>query len=380
MKKESPKRPIVVIHFHPLELYPPVCNLLNYLTKNPGSNIIVITTENDKGKKLAAYSNTSGKVLINRAPAISSKSRFRLFQYLFFYLNTLRLLIKHRPRSVLYFDTISSWPALIYKRMRGPSLQLLAHYHEYVSPNEYAGNMLLVKIMHRIEAKMYTHSYSWISQTNEVRLQKMIRDNSLENMGQSVFHTMPNYPSIDWIKNERSFFGTPKKNRLVYLGALGYDTMYLKEVTDWVIQYKDHFTLDFFAYNIDEKAKEFLDSIQQDCIRFRGGVNYEELPHLLTDYDIGLVIYKPVSDNWIYNAPNKVFEYLACGLDVWFAKTMTFTLTLAREDVYPKIIPVDFEKLDKFNFEKAVNREGLMLKTSQYFYEGVYEEVYQALN
>jgi hypothetical protein len=263
--------------------------------------------------------------------------------------------------------------------MRGSSVKLLAHYHEYLNLNEYAHNMWLVKTLHRQEAKMYQRSYMWISQTNEARLKKIILDNNLENIGGEMFHTMPNYPSKNWATSKTDF-GSSGKIRLVYVGAVGYDSMYLKEVVDWVIKNKNYFTLDLYSYNMDRKAKQFLGSIQDDSTRFHGTVNYNDLPLLLKYYDIGLVIYKPVSDNWIDNAPNKIFEYLACDLDVWFAKTMTYSLRLTKEKTVPKIIPVDFEKLDEFDFRKAISREGLSYKETNFFYENVYHEILGAIS
>jgi len=370
---------IVIIHFQPLELYPPVCNLVNYLALNSNDRIIVITTENKKAKKFQSYKNNSKQVVIKRTSAIVPASRLRLFRYFFFYVNTLRLLLKYAPQSVLYFDSISSCPALIYKKIKGSKVKLLTHYHEYCSPVEYAENMFLTKAMHRQEVKMYPHSYHWISQTNEVRLQKMITDNHLENIEQCVFHIMPNYPSRHWAKSKTSY-RVSKRTKLVYVGSLGFETTYLQELTEWVVKNKDHFTLDVYSHNIDEKAKSFLASVHQDCIQFHGAVNYQELPNLLTNYDVGLVIYKPVSENWIQNAPNKVFEYLACGLDVWFSKTMTYTLSLATEATFPKTIPVDFETLDDFDFEKVVNREGLTYIESNFFYENVYNDILTAMS
>jgi hypothetical protein len=267
----------------------------------------------------------------------------------------------------------------MYKKVKGSSVTLLAHYHEYLNLNEYGHNMWLVKTLHRQEAKMYQHSYMWISQTNEVRLKKIMRDNNLENIGGEIFHTMPNYPSKDW-GTRKTDFGSSGKTRLVYVGAMGYDSMYLKEVVDWVIKNKNYFTVDLYSYNMDGKAKEFLCSIQDDSIRFHGTVDYKELPILLKNYDIGLVIYKPVSDNWIDNAPNKIFEYLACDLDVWFSKTMTYALRLTKEKTVPKIIPVDFEKLDDFDFKKAINRDGLSYKETNFFYEDVYPDILTAIN
>ena len=362
-----------------MELYPPICNLLDYVTINGGDKIIVITTEIDKGKKLQTCNNFSEKIIIKRAPGIFPTSRIRLFSYLLFYLNCLRLLLKHQPKSVLYFDTISSWPALVYKRMKGTAVKLLVHYHEYVSPREYAENMFLVKTMHRQETKMYSHSYHWISQTNEVRLQKMITDNHLESTNQSLFHIMPNYPSKYWAK-EKTSFNSSSKVRLVYIGSLGFDTMYLKELVEWVLHNKSSLSLDLYAYNIGKHAKMFLESINDDGVVLHNGCNYKELPAILKNYDVGLVIYKPVAENWIQNAPNKVFEYLACGLDVWFSKTITYTLSIARKNVYPKIIPVDFDNLKEFNIQKAIARDGINLKANDFFYENVYGEIYKSLS
>jgi len=275
---------------------------------------------------------------------------------------------------VLYFDTISSWPALMYKKIKRSKIKLMAHYHEYCSPQEYANNMLLIKAFHRMEAKMYPHSYHWISQTNEVRLQKMVYDNHLESIEQSVFHTMPNYPSKFWAKSKTNH-EISKKIRLVYVGSLGYDTTYLKELTEWVVKNKTDVTLDFYSHNVDEKAKSFLASVKEDTIQFHGSINYTQLPKVLINYDIGLVLYKPVSENWIHNAPNKVFEYIACGLDVWFSKTITYTITVARESTFPKIIAVNFENLNEFDFEKAIDRGGLCYKENNFFYENVYHEI-----
>jgi len=375
--KNQTSSSIVIIHFQPLELYPPVCNLLDYLTKNSQDKIIVITTENRKDTQLPLYRNISKQILIKRTPAIVSTSSLRLWHYLFFYLKGLQILLKNQPDSILYFDTISSWPALMYKKIKA-KVKLLAHYHEYCSPQEYATNMFLVKRMHKQETKMYSDSYHWISQTNEVRLQKMIRDNHLENVGRAVFHTMPNYPSRYWARRKTNY-GTSEKLRLVYVGSLGYDTMYLKELTEWILQNKNQFTLDLYSHNIDDKASAFLGSLQADNVQFHGAVNYRELAGVLANYDVGLVIYKPVSDNWIQNAPNKVFEYLACGLDVWFSKTMRFCLSLATKETFPKIIPVDFENLEDVDFKKAVTREGLLHKETHFFYENIYPDILAAL-
>lgn len=370
---------IIILHFNPLERFPPALNLFSYLTANSDERFIVISSRRSNESVVGEYQNHSGNVIVKRTPAIVSNSVFRIFGYLFFYGCSFYLLVKYKPQSVLYFETISSWPALFYKKLRGNKVKLLVHYHEYNTLLEYENGMRLVKLMHQMEKKMYPYAFDWISQTNEIRLEKFINDNELENVNQSKFHTMPNYPSKYWAKGKTDF-NSSDKIRLVYIGSIGYDTMYLKELTDWTILNKDKVSLDFYTDNIDDKAKDFLHSLKDDCITFHGGCDYNDLPAKLVNYDVGLVIYKPVSENWIHNAPNKVFEYLACGLDVWFPETMSYTLSKARMNVYPKILAVDFENMQDFNFQKAINRNGLLYKETDFFYENIYHDILSALS
>ena len=377
MKKKK-KTQIVIIHFQPLELYPPVLNFLKYLDK-PEMSALVLSTRNKKGSVFNQFKGLSENIEIKRTPAIIPSSPFRILSYSFFYIYTFCLLVKRNPKAVLYFETISSWPALMYKKWKKNKANLFVHYHEYVSLNEYRNNMRLVKWMHALESKMYEKDYHWISHTNEPRMQKFMTDHRLEKINRNVFHTMPNYPSGNWAK-EKTAFGCAEKIRLVYVGSLGYDTMYLKEIVDWVILNAGYISLDIYSHNMDERSRRFLQTIQDNHVRVQDACDYEQLPATLKNYDVGLVIYKPTSDNWIYNAPNKVFEYLACGLDVWFSKTMAYTSTFAQEDVFPKIIPVDFEKLNAFNFRKAINREGLSMVENSFYYENVYDEIYKSLS
>jgi len=267
----------------------------------------------------------------------------------------------------------------MYKKLRGNKVKLLVHYHEYLNPVEYTQNMRLVRKMYKLEDNLFSGHYSWISHTNENRLNNFIKDHHLEKDNQSVFHVMPNYPSKYWAKGETSF-NSSNKIRLVYIGSLGLETMYLKELVTWVQSHKESLSLDFYSHNVDEAAKTFLESINDGCIVLHKGCDYEQLPRILKNYDVGLVIYKPVSENWIQNAPNKVFEYLACGLDVWFSKTITYTLSIARDDVYPKIIAVDFDNLKEFNIQKAIKRDGIKLKSDDFFYENIYGEIYKNLS
>ena len=365
------KRKVVIIHFQPLERFPPVLNLLNYFGDNNELDLTVISTLNNEEKSLKSFTHPNIRII--RTPGIRPGSLFRLINYCRFYLGSLWFLLNIKPHIVLYYETLSSWPVLIYKKVRKKKLKVFLHCHEYTSPENY-NDMWLVKQMHKMETRMYP-SFSWISHTNEVRLEKFKEDHFLNKMDKSVFHLMPNYPPRKWSLFQTEF-GSGSKTRLVFAGSLGYDNMYLKEIVDWVILNKEFVSVDFYSYNVDDKARNYFDSLETDCIQFYGGCDYNDLPGILQNYDVGLVLYKPYNFNHINGISNKVYEYLACGLDVWFPTDNTYMLSILRKKEWPKILALDFSHLNDFDLIKAVNRQRLNEAENLNFAENVYSEIY----
>jgi hypothetical protein len=51
----------------------------------------------------------------------------------------------------------------------------------------------------------------------------------------------------------------------------------------------------------------------------------------LINYDIGVTIYNGHIPNYIYNVPNKILEYLACGLNVWYSSELISTQKFIEE-------------------------------------------------
>ena len=74
--------------------------------------------------------------------------------------------------------------------------------------------------------------------------------------------------------------------------------------------------------------------------------------------DVGVVLYNGHIPNYIYNAPNKLFEYLACGLDVWFPDVMAGSMDYVNKNGFPKVLSIDFNNLNKFDLAAAIERQG----------------------
>ena len=354
-------------------------NLVEYLGTRLDRPIIVLTNRKSKLNKLQQYQPGLNGVKVVRIASQVLPIFLRYVNYVAFYSKALFYVLKYQPTEVLYVETLSSWPALIYKKLKGEKVKLMVHYHEYTELELYAREMKMSRFMHKLERKMYAH-FSWISHTNPVRLQLFKDEHGLEGMPASTFHVLPNYPPAAWLSTNRDGENKSTVKKMVFVGSLGYDNMYIQEIVDWIGCRRGEFCLDVYSYNIDKKAKEILENTPYDNIKYYGGCDYQSLPEILSGYDIGLDIYKPYALNHVHGVSNKVFEYLACGLDVWFSVDKSFTLQFARENVYPKIIPVNFGKLDAFDYMAAMNRHGLPFRPSGFFYENVYVEILNFIN
>jgi len=293
-----------------------------------------------------------------------------IVKYAVYNLATLFLLFRYRPAVVLYYESISAIPAIIY-RWFFRSAKLMVHYHEYVTPREYQEGMKLVRFAHSLEKKNY-HLFDWISQTNSDRLRLFAMDEKIDDGVKERMHLFPNYPPQDWQKAPANSLSNP--GRLVYVGALSLETTYLKELVEWVNKQHGTVTLDLYSNNFPETTSRYLSDVGSDVIRFNGGIEYQELPTVLANYHVGVVLYKGHIPNYIYNVPNKVFEYLAVGLTVWYpAQMKSCKDQFETDNCRPQVLPVDFENLSMP--EKMLEAASLPVRNSSFFFEKAKEEI-----
>ncbi|WP_289055254.1 hypothetical protein [Carboxylicivirga marina] len=397
---------LVILHYLPIEYYPPVTNLIDYLASERVGDIKqvkVYSTHNVKGreeyqvsrykyqdlKKIVDKEIDRSSLIIKRSPfpKESDNSLTRLLKYLHYNLLTLIGLIIYRPNDLLYYESYSAWPVYIYTKYFNRKCRLFIHFHEYASKDWYATTMKQVQYFHRLEKKWLYPRAQWISQTNNDRLQFFHNDHPY--IKEEQLRVMPNYPSKDWLKvkgegyKEKGTKLTPtpstlnlKPVKLVYVGSLSFQSTYLRELCEWVLNQNGQVLFDIYAYNLYEDVKSYLKGLNSAWVNYyEQGVEYNEQPKLLAQYDVGLILYKAHNQNYTYNAPNKLFEYLACDLDVWYPNVLQGPKPYDTTTTYPKVIPVDFEHLDVFDWRKAINNDGCKYKASDYFCEEVYKEL-----
>jgi len=238
--------------------------------------------------------------------------------------------------------------------------------------------MRLVKRYHQYELEFLYGKASWISQTNEKRIELFLRD--WPRVDTNAVKVLPNYPPQSWQTIAKRQPKKAKTLKCVYLGSVALKDSYIKEFCEWIINQQDQITLDVYSYNIPENTVEYLLNLKVESIQlFDSGIQYQEVPDVLSKYQIGLILHKGDTLNYVYNAPNKLFEYLACGLDVWFPKGMQGVYPYERKDALPKVVSIDFTKMYKFDIDKAVERNGLPWKPCEFCYEDVLPELQKAL-
>jgi hypothetical protein len=240
-----------------------------------------------------------------------------------------------------------------------------------MTPLEYAQKgMRVINYSHKKEKYLYRRA-NWISHTNKKRVELFLADHP--DVNRRVCKVLPNYPPKDWLTsmNPRRAAGSPL--RLVYVGSFGsLEHLFIRELLTWIKALNGQLTLDVYSYNVSPEVYDFFSSLEASNVQLKGSINYSQLPSILANYNVGLIFYKATSLNVEHCAPNKLFEYLACGLDVWFSEEMTGCYPYMRDDVYPKVIKVDFKNLSGFEYKKATNRTGLNEQGSEFFSENVF--------
>lgn len=362
-----------IVHFQPVERYPPAFNLLRVLAekKKPGDKIFLLTTEQAGSRGKMEIPGVKIFRIFKWKPGIHRI--MRMIQYGQFILVVLIKLIGIKPDSLLYYETASAGAPYFYTGFFNRKCRLLIHYHEYTSPQELTTGMLLFRWLHKLERKMYSRAV-WVSHTNEDRMRMFVEDES----GKAPEHRFifPNYPPESWLGGEVAI---QKPVGLVYVGALSTDHFYLKEFASWVAANADTCFWDIYSDNHTSEAEAYLKQLNAPNIHFKGAVNYDQLPQVLSQYQVGLVLYNGFIPNQVYLVPNKLFEYYVCGLDTWFPTKLLSCHPLITNRTYPKIVEIDFERMPDYSVEELIDKSGYTRQQKPYTCESVSRQIQEVL-
>jgi hypothetical protein len=341
---------IVLLHYRPIEDYPPAMNTIRFLSTVAGLKLTVITSAHSGPREKFECEG----VRILHMPSVSPQLSLalRILKYWNYNIQALFILLKVRPTAILCFESASSWPAYAFIHRLGINSRLHIHFHEYIKREEYHTQMWLDRYNQNLESKYLYQRSVWISHTNKDRLSFF--QNEYPHLDKDKLHVLPNYPPKAWQK--KILFRNKAENdtrvKLVYVGSLSFETTYIREIVEWVKCHRN-FILTICSYNLKDDVKNYLIHSKQSCdaIEFiEKGLEYDDLPNYLSGFDIGLILYKSFMLNFEYNAPNKLFEYLTCGLMVWYPEELKGCETVANAIGSKKIKAQDFNSLNGFGY------------------------------
>lgn len=361
---------IAIIHFQPIELYPPILNLLRLLDMEHKDHQISVYTTRMGFINIKQYQPHSAdlKVIVWGRSGNDKVAISRYWNYLYFNLCTLLYLILSRPEKIVYYETLSVFPAYIYRKYFNRSCEVYIHYHEYTSPREYSEGMKLSFHFHQLEKWLYPTA-AWISHTNSDRMKKFALD--LSGVAIANQQILPNFPPRSWHQEPQKRVLVPLK--VVYVGSFSLETMYVKEFAEWVDKQRGDVVWDIYAINYTMDVKEYVTNLKSSSITLHDGVDYESLPLILKNYDVGVILYRGHISNYVYNAPNKLFEYMACGLDVWFPDIMLSCLPYCTKNEFPSVMAIHFESMEEFDWEQSTEHAGKSHRGSSYYCEDALE-------
>jgi len=369
---------VAYVHNLPLEYYPPASNFLDLIGRSQKTEVRVFTSRNRKQRAL--YENNAIKIMRSSPPNPSAAVLWRMLIALWWHLRTAFSLVVFRPSAIIYIEPHSALAVYLYYRLFRGSARLFIHHHEYYERKDYTRpGMRLPQLGSRLERSDLFQRAEWISQTNSDRLQLARGDHP--DVPAGTWQVLPNYPPAAWASPpaSRSPATVQAPLRLIYVGSASFEDTYIREIAQWATVHPDDIKLHICGYNVAADVWAWLEKERFANVTFDAtGYVYEDLPIILSAFDVGLVLYKGNTTNFIFNVPNKVFEYLVCGLEVWYPPEMTGTCHF-RETTGAPLRELDFAHLNELDPSALAPLDSIRFNSACFTAERAFAPLFEQL-
>lgn len=248
-------------------------------------------------------------------------------------------LLKFKPKAIMIYESYSVLPAFLYSIIC-PKVKLLIHYHEFVSKAEMQSATAYSKFLYFLEKQLLSKAI-WVSQTNIDRKRKF--QDLYPQLDKKRLMVFPNYPSKSWVeKGINRKIENSRILKFIHVGSLGIETTYISEFIDWIQAQNERATLTVVSQNLENSVRDLI--AKNEWVTLIGNVPYQELPNIICEHHVGVVLYKGHIPNFVYNVPNKVNEYLGCTLNVWYSDVLISTQKFVEDNPQYPLYSVDFSK------------------------------------
>lgn len=364
---------VFILHLLPLEYYPPITNLLAILDLDKDISTQVCTTKNNK--KRSNFEAETIPIYRTGYPGYAKSLLLKLWSFFMYVFLPLWRLLLFKPDVLIYYEPHSAMPAYVYKKFFNKKVRLFIHYHEYYASDDFKSpSMGSVRFSHKLEVAFLYKKAEWISQTNTDRLNFFSKDYAF--ISKPKLYTLANYPPKEWYRKLKQHKINKAPIKMLYLGALSFENTFIREIVKFVNENASMVSLDVFSYNTQRDVIAWFKALKTPNIKFNdSGVPYEDIPKIAVNYDIGLVLYKGHNTNYQFNAPNKLFEYLVCGLDVWVPNELKGCETYVNMESRPFVFAVNYNKLDSKILQYSQDKKDAAQREINYNAEDEYAKL-----
>lgn len=322
-----------IVHFQSVEGYPPVMNVIDSMVID-SFETQVISTHNRASDWFVNWNCEIYRIGNSFGSKINRYLCYLQFGFFGFW-----KLLKFKPKAIVIYETYSVLPVFLYSII-GPKVKLLFHYHEFESKEEKQCASAYSKFLYFLEKRLLSKAI-WVSQTNTER--KFTFQEMYPQLSEKALRVFPNNPSKNWVEKVK-YKKTENSEivKFIHVGSLGIETTYINEFIEWIQAQNGRATLTVVSQNLELAVIDLIN--QKQWVTLIRDMPYQELPEMIVEHHVGVVLYKGHVPNFVYNVPNKVNEYLACGLNVWYSDVLISTQKFAAETPQYPLYSVDFSK------------------------------------
>jgi hypothetical protein len=292
---------------------------------------------------------SSRKVRVSRPQRLATDAALpgRVASHVWWHFRAAREIARSDPDVLISVEPHSALATWLYYNVFGGKARLFIHHHEYYAPEDFAGKgMRILRVTRRLERGDLFRRAEWISQTNKHRLRLLRESNPL--VTNEKAHVFPNCPPEDWLARAAR---APRRTivnpvRFLYLGSASVNDTFIAEFAEWISAHRSEATLHVVGNNISSDVWRKLRALNASNISLdESGWAYDTVAERLSDFDVGVILYRGNTQNFIYNIPNKAIEYLAGGLEVWYPPQMLGMIDFHDEFPELRLRRVDFTDL-----------------------------------
>lgn len=362
MKGDRSKE-ICVLHYLPVEEYPPLQNLMLAFCEQKEMNVVIFSGSLEANKcysRLLADNITAFFFPYSKTGGWRSKCDFVSF--------IRKETVSRRFDCVFAFG--DEFSGLVGSRMSAKVKAL--HLHELPPQsriwNKYVSKSLLLEL---VLLKLVIKQFDWVSQVTPKRAELFSRRFKVQ------CRNLFNYPSASFASNipERA---VNDKLKIVYVGSCNPVSIQVSILS----MLSKLYGVELSVLPTNSEGLDYIAGL--DGVQILRRVPYSELPNLLGQFDVGLVLYNGHSDNMRYGVPNKLIEYLRCGLHVVYHSALESVTDFVRAHQLNSVVhilpnsTVHQVKFIENDLSKRVKSFGLAMH--EFTFEQEYQELFEFLS